>query len=777
MNVVQVEGFILQATYRVQHQVPVVHLFGRLTDGRTFMVRDNRCRPYFYVESKDCAAASNARVEASSYRAFNQAPVAKVEVGIPADAPVLRESLHAQGIRTFEADVPFATRYLMDRGIRGGVYIKGQSRAGQGTDLIIDNPDLAPAQVDIQPTVMAFDIETNGATNELLAIACYADQPGSAASFDRVVIVDPKGRPMPERATGVKDERAALAWFATQVRRLDPDILTGWNVIDFDLSVLARVARRVGYDLQLGRQQGSMRIRPPRGYFGSGHAMIPGRLVLDGIELLRSSFISMDSYSLDAVASSVLGEGKTLGETGEEKVAAILDRYHHALSDFSVYARTDARLALQIIERLNLIQLSMARSALTGMPPDRVAASIASFDFLYLSQLSDAQRVAPSVGQHAQSTALQAGGAVFEPIVGLHKSVWVFDFKSLYPSIIRTFNIDPLSYAEAPLDDQPIRTHEGSEFSRAPAILPRMLARLFPLREAAKASNDDITAHAIKILMNSFYGVLGAPSCRFFNPAMANAITGEGRYLLNWARDWFKQQGYEVLYGDTDSVFVASALSDPIEAQARARVLATAFNADLGAHLKTTAGVESHLELEFEKLYTQLFLASVRGGEKGARKRYVGQRMGQTELEFVGMEVVRRDWTALAKRVQHTLYTRLFAGEPVVEYLKETAASLRQGELDGLLVYRKGLRKPVETYTSHVPLHVQALKKSKSPVPRVVSFVMTIAGPELRGEQRSPLDREHYLNRQVKPVAEPVLEVLGLEFDQVIGDDRQIGLF
>ncbi|MEM7080053.1 MAG: DNA polymerase domain-containing protein [Pseudomonadota bacterium] len=422
-----------------------------------------------------------------------------------------------------------------------------------------------------------------------------------------------------------------------------------------------------------------------------------------------------------------------------------------------------------------------ARAKLTGMPPDRVAASIASFDFLYISELVKRGLAAPSVGSGGGRAATQGGGAVFEPQVGIHRNVWVCDFKSLYPSIIRTFNIDPLGYVRAARQDNPIRTQDGTAFARDidghGSILPGLLDTFFPQREAAKRRGDAVASQAIKILMNSFYGVLGTPACRFYNPAIANAITGQGRYLLAWSRDWFNARGYEVLYGDTDSVFVASGLDDVDRAQGLASDLIDSFNADLAAHLADAFQVESKLEMEFEKLYTQLFLARARGGAGGARKRYAGVRYGEENVDFVGMEVVRRDWTDLAKAVQRNLFERLFSGSEVAEYLATVVADLRAGLLNRDLVYRKGLRKEVSAYTANVPPHVQAVRKSQLPPPRVVEYVMTAAGPERVDDQQHRVDLEHYLEKQIRPVAEPVLEALQLDFDQVIGDDRQIELF
>ena len=765
------QGFVLQASYRIHERVPVVYLFGRLSDGRPFTLRDNRQKPHFYVASEHAAAVANARCVAADKVGFHGEALHRVEVQVPQDAPGVRDGLHKLGIHTYEADVRFAMRYLIDRGIKGGMRIIGEAMPGQKGSVYFDNPEVEPADVDFHPSVLSFDIETNPSSDTLLAIACYGGQ------IDEVVVVEERGRSMPVRAVGVPSERDALAWFAELVGRVDPDVLTGWNVIDFDLSMLQRTAQRVKFDLQLGRERGNMRIRPAQGYFGSGSANIPGRLVLDGLDLVRGAFLRLDDYSLDGVASEVLGEGKTLGGAGQDKVAQILDTYANDLPSFTEYARTDARLALQIAERLDLFELAFARSRLTGMTADRVAASIASFDFLYLAALHQRGIAAPSVRHPGDSRVAQGGGAVFEPLVGIHENVWVCDFKSLYPSIIRTFNIDPLGYAQAELGAEAISTYDGTRFAKGESILPGMLDRLFPERAEAKANGDDIRSQAIKILMNSFYGVLGTPACRFYNPAIANAITSQGRYLLGWSRQWFAEQGYAVLYGDTDSVFVASGMGDADQALRTGQQLMAQFNTELTEHLRNSASVDSKLELEFEKLYTKLFLANVRGGGQGARKRYAGQRLGSEQIEFVGMEVVRRDWTELAKRVQRSLFERLFSGAEVAQYLHGIAVDLRAGRLDDELVYRKGLRKSVNDYTTNIPPHVQAVKKSSAPAPRVVHYVVTENGPELIGELTAPPDREHYLDRQVKPVAEPVLEVLGLKFNQVIGDDRQISLF
>lgn len=774
-------GFILQASYRVISQpdgarVPVVHVYGRLEEGGTFLIRDDRQRPHFYIRAADAERAAALRTPAPvpvDKRTFDGAPVCRLETETPSDVPGIRDRLHAAGIDTFEADVRFAIRYLIERGIKGGCEIEGDAVPGSGVTWVFDNPALRPADVKVDPRVLSFDIETDGKSEKLLAISLFA--PG----LDEVLIVDGSERAMPEKAIRCENEYAALEAFCERVRAADPDVLTGWNIVDFDLTVLQKIAARVRHPFNLGRDGGAMRLRKAEGYFGSGQANISGRLVLDGIDLLRGAFVRMDDYSLDAVAREVLGEGKAVMGDVHDRIGEIIRNYRHDLPAFALYARTDARLAYQIIERLDVVRLAFARSQLAGMTPDRVAASIASFDFLYMTELERRRIVAPTVrSDDSRVHAAQQGGHVLEPLAGLHRNVWVFDFKSLYPSVIRTFNIDPLSYvADAPLQDDLIQT-PGGAFRRESAILPNMLDELFPRRESAKKSGDAVASNAIKILMNSFYGVLGTPACRFYNPALANSITGMGKEILLWSKRWFEAAGFKVLYGDTDSLFVQSGSNDAAAAREQGRQLASSLNEEISRYINERWRVSSRLELKFEKLYLKLFLPRARGSTRGASKRYAGLLAGKDaqSVEFVGMEVVRRDWTALAKQVQRELYHRLFTDQPVDVYLADIVRQVRDGALDDALVYRKNLRKDAEEYTATTPPHVVAARKSTQPPGKLISYVITTAGPEPLDNVQHPLDREHYVVKQVQPVAEPVLTTLGLGFEKVIGDSRQFDL-
>ena len=760
----ETRGFILQPTYRIESGRPVVLLYGKLETGASFLVRDTRFAPYFYIRRSDVHRArelgATVSPEGPARTAMHGGPVVRVSLVRPQDAPPLRDRLTAAGIECFEADVRFAYRYLIDHGIRSAATIRGTSRPADGVDAVFDNPALEPTQWSPRLAVLSVDIETDPAARRLLSVGL------AGCGVAEVLLLTSPRQACPPGAVACRTERELLRMLMRRVRELDPDVLTGWNFIDFDLEVLSRIAGRLGVTLELGRGPGALRIRRSGGWPGTSQAQVPGRVILDGIELLRGAFVRMERYGLNAVAREVLGKEKTVA--GSDRQA------------FVDYNLQDARLVLEILDRLHLIELTVERSLLTGMPPDRVAASIASFDLLYLSELRRRSIVAPSVASKTGDDTPTSGGHVISPTPGLYQNVLVLDFKSLYPSIIRTFQIDPLGRLPRPGEgDDPIVAPNGAAFRREPGILPGLLDDLFPRREEAKRNGDAVASQAIKILMNSFYGVLGTAACRFASPELANAITGFGREILLWSRSRIEQFGHRVLYGDTDSLFVLSDLDDPSQAKHLGTTLVDRLNRELTRHIHATWRVDSRLELEFEQLYLRLLLPAIRHGTTGARKRYAGlvQSASGPRVVFTGMEVVRRDWTQLARRVQRELYERLFFDRRVDEYLRGVVEDLRAGRLDDTLVYRKALRKRLDEYTASTPPHVAAARKMIARPGRIIEYVMTRAGPEPASEQASPFDHEHYVQKQIRPVAEPVLSLLGLDFDRVIGDESQLSLF
>src|SRR6185369_1242484 len=193
------------------------------------------------------------------------------------------------------------------------------------------------------------------------------------------------------------------------------------------------------------------------------------------------------------------------------------------------YNLEDCRLVLDIVAKADLLGFAMERARLTGLPMDRQGGSVAAFDHLYLPRVHRRGVVAPDIGLDVEVVA-SPGGHVLDSTPGLYRDVLSFDFRSLYPSIIRTFCIDPLGLARPGAD--PVPGEEGATFAREGAILPELISNLHEARSKAIASENAALSRAIKILMNSFYGVLGTPGCRFFDPRLPTSITRRGHAII-----------------------------------------------------------------------------------------------------------------------------------------------------------------------------------------------------------------------------------------------------
>jgi len=768
-------GLILQPTYRLRQGRPVVQLHGRLEGGPGFLVEDDRLRPYFFVRQRDVAHLGGAKVEIEETDLvdLDGERVARVGVDAPGDVPPLREKLKRAGAVALEADLRFAYRYLVDHGVRAGVEIDGESEAGPNGVLVFRNPRLTPAEVRPELRVLSLDLETTPDASRIFAAAL------AGCGVEEVHLV------FGESVAGAvihADERDLLVALLQRVRELDPDVIVGWNVVDFDLRVLARrcAARRLG--CALGRVPGDIRFATDQTFTRQGRAEIPGRAVLDGGSLVRDA-IRLPDYRLETVARAVLGRGKLIDSEAPDAAQEISRLYREDPKALVAYNLEDARLVRDILDHEGLLDLTLERSLLSGMPFDRVGASIASFDRLYLPELRRRGVVAWCVGD-VESSAGVAGGAVLDSVPGLFCNVAVFDFKSLYPSLIRTFQLDPYAHARAAAgasaSADPIVAPNGARFAREGAILPSLLDHLMESREAARRRGDRHADQAIKIMMNACFGVLASPGCRFFEPAVANAITGFGQQILGWTRAAFEEAGVRVLYGDTDSVFVALREEDDLEkARSEAEELRARVESVIAERVRRQYRVEPRLVLELEYVLERFLLPRVRGGRGGSKKRYAGWRDGR--LLVVGLESVRRDWPAVARRLQEGMLERVFTDRDPAPFVREVVGAVGSGELDEELVYVKRIRKgDLARYTHATPPHVRAARKLDQPIGSVIRYVVTTDGPEpvVPGRQLPPrIDRGHAVDHILEPIAEAILCEIGSSFDEVIGRPRQLVLF
>ena len=769
-------AFILNPTYRVVRGTPEVHLYCVLESGEPGVIIDDRVRPYIFVRQADelkvRKLAPSAALASCDLRSLAGEEVLRLSVTVPGEVPALRARLEDTGVECFEADIRFAYRYMMDQGICGSVDVEGPYVHNGSLGRIYRNPALHPCQWVPQLRFMSLDLETGPDGATLYSVALHGPE------FSHVIIRHNAVRPQAGVET-VDSEPELIRRFLQHLSRQDPDILTGWNVVDFDLVVLARAAKRHGMSFAIGRTDDDFDSRKEASYTRESRALTFGRLVLDAQSLMRGAFIRLQDHKLETAAQTILGRGKLI--KGADRRFEIERLYHTDPQSLVQYNLEDARLVTEILERTGLINLAIQRSLLTGMPLDRVSAAIASIDSLYLRALRSRRTVAPSVSRTVRQAGI-TGGYVMDAQPGLYRNVLVFDFKSLYPSIIRTFNLDPLTLVpDGETEADALEAPNGARFRRdVEGILPGLVARVAGEREQARQAGQAVKAHAMKILMNSLYGVLGSGASRLFFPSVANAITYFGQLLIQTAAEFAAGSGYRVIYGDTDSLFIDSADENPESALARAHRLRASIGDAVAAFVRERYACDSYLELEFEKLYLRFFLPELRGGKIGSKKRYAGvvrQSDGSERIEFVGLESVRRDWSEVSKRFQKIMLDLVFHDRPVEDMVREFVADLRGGRFDGQLVYRKAVRKDLAEYTKTTPPHVQAARRQQQPGSRLVEYVMTHHGPEPVGEETASLDYEHYIEHQIKPVADAILRFLGTNLDTILDSRRQLILF
>lgn len=671
------------------------------------------------------------------------------------------------GLKVWEEDINPAERYLMERFLFGSVQFDAQqARPAQSV------PNLRPLSIDIETAWFE-----PGKTPDLYSVAL------AGAGLARVFLVD-QGQ-----AKQTLDPTLDAHWFGSvracleavidAISSYDPDCIIGWNVVDFDLRILQQHCDQVGLSFSIGRNGVPAAWRARADQAEHFYLEVEGRQVIDGPGAFRSAAWSFDDYSLETVAQTLLQRGKKIDHS-DDRVNEIERLYREDLNAFVQYNLADAQLVLDLFAQAGLWHFLIERSHLTGLAMDRAGGSSAAFNTVYMPRLHRQGYIASNVGEQQLQTT-SPGGFVMDSIPGIYRNVLVLDFKSLYPSIIRTFLIDPLGLQEG-LSAPVAETVPGfldARFHRQHHILPALIDQLWQARDQAKAEKNAPMSQAIKIIMNSFYGVLGSNLCRFFDPRLASSITLRGHEILQKSRDFIEAKGHRVIYGDTDSVFVhAAGHADP---EQLGRQLASELNAWWQAKLRSEFDLACHLEMEFETHYEQFVMPTIRGTEMGSKKRYAGWQLsaGEYRLIFKGLEAVRSDWTALAKRFQLSLYERVFRNQPYKALITETVLDLKAGKLDEQLIYKRRLRRSIEQYDKQMPPHVQAawIKRQQQPHwrGRNIEYVKTVQGWQPVGYITAQLDYEHYIDKQLAPIADALLHFLSEDFYSLIDD--QLSLF
>jgi len=796
-------GFLLTRSARDRNNHIEICLWLKTPTGPAQLIVSNE-RAVFFVEQTSAQQAESIltqqaihldEIKPLALKAFNQANVVALYFLTLREFYQARELLKQRGIKCYEDDIRPDDRFLMERFITADITFAGQQASLSLTDnhyyrrfeqVKCKRVDKS-LQKDIVLTTVSLDIECS-MSGELYSIGLYSEHCQQVLMIaDQQEIAREQAKATDVDIVWQADEKqllnSLLLWFSDH----DPDIIIGWNVINFDFDLLQKRYDLHGVKFTLGRD-GSTPYWRRNKTSEQQFVEIAGRVVLDGIDLLKTATYNFPSFSLDYVANTLLGIGKKVIDV-DNRVQEITNNFHHDKTALARYNLEDCRLVLLIFQHTQLLEFAMLRAQLTGLAIDRVGGSVAAFTNLYLPKLHRSGYVAPNMGDGDQGFE-SPGGFVMDSTPGLYQNVLVLDFKSLYPSIIRSFNIDPMGLIEGlKSPEKAIEGFDGAYFSRDQHFLPDIINGLWKERDIAKQDQNAALSQAIKIIMNSFYGVLGSTGCRFFDPRLSGSITKRSHSILKMTKAWIEAKGYQVIYGDTDSIFVHVGNDESdVNSRALGKSLQDDINRKWQQRLKEEFAITSELEIEFETHFSQFLMPTIRGQDVGTKKRYAGlvQKGDEQQLIFKGLESVRTDWTELAKQFQRALYLKVFNRQPVAEYIKQMVADTLAGKHDDLLYYRKRLRRKLEHYVKNVPPHVRAARLADEIYQRQgkplkyqnkgwIEYVMTVNGPQARGCQSAPLDYQLYIDRQLMAVADAILPFINTSFDEIT--NSQMSLF
>ncbi|WP_042663525.1 DNA-directed DNA polymerase [Haloferax sp. ATB1] len=705
-----VELAVTQVDYTIEgagrDEYPVIHIFGRTADDETEHVRVLGFRPYFYAptDSLDDDALDKDVITGTEdgFESIRGQELTKIFGRTPRDVGQIRDEFDH-----YEADILFPNRLLIDKDIKSGVRVP-ERRLEDGT-IQIPHQEVAPAEVDANLRVNTFDIEVNdrnGFPEEgeepiicLTSHDSYRDEyvvwhavaeDGLGKRPDSLPNYDFLGEDADVEVRTFDEEAEMLDAFLTYIEETDPDILTGWNFEDFDAPYFLDRLEEVDptTDLNLDYNRMSRLGEVWRG--GWGGPDIKGRVVFDLLYAYkRTQFTELESYRLDAVGELELDAGKErysgdIGDLWEEDPERLLE-----------YNLRDVELCVEIDRKQDIIAFWDEVRTFVGCKLEDAPTPGDTVD-IYVLHKVHGEFALPSKGK--QESEDYEGGAVFDPITGVKENVTVLDLKSLYPMCMVTINaspetkVDPESY-----DGEMFRAPNGTHFQQEPdGMIREMVDELLTEREEKKSlrnSHDpgsseyeqfDRQQAAVKVIMNSLYGVLGWDRFRLYDKEMGAAVTATGRKVIEFTEQAANQIGYDVAYGDTDSVMLE--LGPDVskeEAIEQSFDIEEHINAAYDDFARDELGADEHrFQIEFEKLYRRFFQA-------GKKKRYAGHIVWKEgkdvdDIDITGFEYKRSDIAQITKEVQKNVIDMIVHGEEtevIKDYLHDIITDFESGNL------------------------------------------------------------------------------------------------
>ncbi len=756
MNESQEESYwdirIINASVKTEaDESQTIEIYGKTKEGVSVTIRDPIINisqhPYCYImsnskELKDYLKSRRDIIKVESARLFykgKEQECIKLYSKTAKSIKYLREDKNIKD-PFIAADIPFHLRYIYDNDLDSCVRVYGtkiQNKA-YSTDIVVQkekyekiqpfNPDLKVLSFDIENSVKdIFDEEVTMEENEevddsfynknILTICCVVQKDGKIVNTGRF--------------SG--SEKDILNNFSEFIIDNDPDVISGYNIEGYDLRVINRRSQELNVELKWGRDHSVLfGFKDPK--YNKINWSVAGRVIVDAWWAVKMD-LKPKQESLNAVAMSFLGGEQKLNVDPRKMDEEWEKNPEHVME----YCTKDAELSLKILNKLERLRKMMDLATVSKMPINEVNKNRSSLliDSILIREADKRKVAVPLAGSYKEDDEQIEGAYVHELNQGLYQWVCVLDFKSMYPSIVISKNI-----CFTTIDDNgTIISPSGAKFlskDKKEGILPSILVNLMKERDETKKKMKEAKTpeekqyydglqNAIKIYMNSFYGVFASSFYRFTDRNIGSSITGFAREITKGIIKDIESQGHQVLYSDTDSIFVKSP-EDNLEG-------AKKFGMSMIEKYSKEEGI-----LEFEKILKSMF-------SHGKKKRYVGKIVWPKEEMIIrGYEIRRTDSFDMLSETMLQVFEEILEGriDEAMKMCRQTVKDVAKGRVDiKKLVISKGC-KAFNMYVSpESQAAVQAAKKMMvlgyEFIPGMkVSWIVT-------NSKRTPLEVEPYI--------------------------------
>ena len=806
----KISFYPLDIEYKTVGERTIIQIYGKTQDGKQICVQDSKFEPYFYAYAENRSAEAVAdklktvsvekhdrritvtRTEIVEKRYFGeQIKVVKAYTKFPQDISALRKEIKGD-LNVLESDIPFARKYLVDRGIVPlvltdveGEFINQKSRVSVINAEAIQQSSTESIK---ELKILGVDIETYNPTKQILPeenpivmLALYHED------FKKVFVTKEfEGKE--DYVEFAENEADLLIKFKRTVEEFKPDIITGYYSDGFDMPYISERAERNNVKLNIGLDYSDMQVDRR----GDTSVKITGIVHLDIFQFISRVYatsLETHSFSLDAVSKELLGKEKEKININE--LHDVYDNSPNKLGKFCEYNLVDAQLTYDLTLSLmpNIIEIIK----IVGLPMfDATRKGFSQLVEWYLIRRSrDFSELVPNKPSHEQTGARRRetyqGGFVYEPKPGLYEDIVVLDFRSLYPSVIVSHNISPDTLNCTCCEGKNPVPGESFWFCKRrkgfiSAVIEELITRRMRINEIMKTKPSkilDARQHALKTIANAMYGYLGFFVARWYSIESAKAITGFARnYTMNLIEE-AELEGFKILYGDTDSVFFALGK----KTRADSEKFTEEFNMKL----------PEMMELEPEGFYTKGIFVSAKMGPYGAKKKYALLNENGN-MKITGFESVRRNTAQIAKDTQEDVLNIILREnnpEKAFDHVRAVIDKIKKKDVptDQMVIYTR-LQKNIEDYESIGP-HVAVAKRLKNEgydvgAGTMIRYVIGTEGDKIRDKARlleeiedRNYDQEYYINNQIIPVVEKIFEILGFSKEDLVAslDQKKLDRF